>query len=413
MCQLLLVNTGSQVLNRIFLSPALQIDASVGNRDGTGFLTVKGGEASLWKTELSADSIENLGRVILQNVMGSGPVMAHVRAASKGIGVTRDNAHPFMGKRFVLAHNGRLYKKGDTVTYWETNADTGLDSDSKVFLDRMESEAKKNPKAGMLEILNTCMSEFMGKFAFLIYDTATGDYYVARGSSADLHIVDILAEKDGGKNEVIGFVLNTKKNCLMDSVMIASPIAQMTTKSYIKYGEPTELNKDTLYVVRGNALEIVGELKENTVVYTNSYQAPVGRGVHSAGTAIGSVASGKVTRATKLADRVYKFIDDHFLTNEQLDIMMESLFGVPMALCDVTDLNILVNDVIPKISAPEKTRKAIKNIITSGGKLYDAIYGSVPGMEFPWMLNDKATINRMLSKLRENNLAVGTPSGDG
>ena len=182
MCQLCAVNLNNSALNSIFLSTQLTIDA-IGNQDGTGFITTeKGGKINLWKSKLAADDIENLGSIIKDHVINSNPIIAHVRAASTGIKVERENAHPFVGKRFALAHNGRLYDKNEVVrdNQKKDADDTGIASDSLKFLSALELVAKENKSMTIVELLNKAMEEFKGKFAFLIYDSATEKHYAVR-----------------------------------------------------------------------------------------------------------------------------------------------------------------------------------------------------------------------------------------
>ena len=402
MCQLSLVHLSDPVLNSIFLSPLLQID-SVGNRDGTGFLSIvnnkkKQKECLLWKTKDSADCITNLGMEIKDCITTGYPVMSHVRYASKGIAPTDANTHPFEGDRFYLAHNGRLYGKSETVSW--TSEDSGLESDSLIFLKSLEAEAVASPDKNIVELLNTVMGNYKGKFALLIYDSVNDKHYAIRGSTADLHIAKVGIWKDN-KIEEMGFIVNTKKTSLEDALMISTQIAQIITGKYIVNDEITELEKETIYEVQGIDLVKIGELKENTVTYTSTYNGyaagyqPVVRG---------GVPTGNTTSDLpiwKYSDRISKFMEEHFLSIPDIDALFYLFTGVCMADTKLDDLETFVNNVIPKISAPKKVRERISKILGENGTIYQHVYGKVKGLEYPWMLNDPKKLDDLCKTLTD------------
>jgi predicted glutamine amidotransferase len=270
MCQLILVNMGSPVLNRLFLTPLLQID-SIGNGDGTGWLAVDKGEYSVFKSKESASQLDDLGLDVRAYVTSKNPVLAHVRAASKGIDVEEKNAHPFQGERFVLAHNGRLYPKEEKVTYNATD-NTSSTSDSLIFLKRLEKDAKKNPELDFPTLLNNTMKEFKGKFALLIYDSLTNIHYVIRGTSADLHMMKVKRiSMDGKTTTEAGYIVNTRKNSLSDAVDISVQIVQTVMGDRLAADTIVELDKNTIYRVDKDELVKVGDIPENAIVYESSY----------------------------------------------------------------------------------------------------------------------------------------------
>jgi predicted glutamine amidotransferase len=402
MCQLALVNLGDPLLNGIFLSSLLQID-SVGNRDGTGFLYLsedkKGLSCSLWKTKESADSIYDLGMEIRDDITTKYPVLAHVRYASKGIAATENNVHPFEGERFYLAHNGRLYGKDEAVQW--TSDDSGLESDSLIFLKSLEAEAVIHPEAGIVELLNTVMGNYKGKFALLIYDRYNNKHYVIRGSSADLHMAKIGIWNED-KMEEIGFIVNTKKSSLEDAIMISAQVAQIITGRCIVSDKVQELDKETIYEVSGINLVKIGELKEDTVTYTYT----TGNG-YTGGYGAGGAYTRYVDRGTaslpiwKLSDRISKFMEDHFLSIPDIDALFYIFLEVSMADAELDDLEKFVTQVIPKISAPKKIRERISKILGENGTIYQHVYGKVKGLEYPWMLNDPKKLDEICKTLTE------------
>lgn len=395
MCQLVFVNLGNPNLNRIFLSPLLQIDAGAGNRDGVGFLSLTD-ELILWKSEMNAADIINLGMILRAHVTSTKPVLAHVRAASTGIEVKRENAHPFKKARFTLAHNGRLYEEGEKVA--NSKDDTGISSDSLRFLEALESAGKANEKAGIVELLNKAMEKFRGKFAFLIYDSRDNKHFVVRGDTAELHIGKVLEadEKDDKNISQVGYIVNTKKNTLLDAMTIACQVAQAATGKYIIPGEITELKKNTIYEAKKDGLVELGELKEK-IAYSVSYVEPVSRA--SSGSGTGHV--NLTLNIWKISDKVNDFMREHFLTVRDMDLIFQLFLGVGMG--DLTEelLNIFVSDVIPLISAPRKIRERISSIIKPNGKIYPGHY-TAAGVQYPWMLvaSDGKAMDKLCKELK-------------
>ena len=414
MCQLALVHLGDPVLNGIFLSPLLQVDSAT-NKDGTGFLAInnnKKGNVSnftLWKTEMSADCITNLGMAIRECISSNHPVMGHVRYASKGIAPTKENSHPFEGERFYLAHNGRLYDK-DAVVEWASD-DTGTASDSLAFLTRLEREAVTSPKASIVELLNSAMKDYKGKFAFLIYDCRYNKQYAVRGTTADLHISHIGIENSKDVVTPIGFIVNTKKDSLEDALTIAAQIAQIVTGKYIVYDDATILEKDSIYEVQGIDLVKIGELKESSVTYT--YKQCTGMAtyagysrVYPAATNTNDASSNWDIDLHRLMDRVSRFMLDHFLSIPDMDTLFFLFLGIGLADAQRRDLEEFVETVIPKISASKKFRERLEKVMGPAKTVWLLTYKKVRGLEYPWMLNDTKTLNDMYDYIAGINKAM-------
>lgn len=391
-----------KLLNQLFLSSLIQIDASSGNRDGTGILTTVKGESKVWKSHLPGDGISNLGLVISQQITNSNPVIAHVRAASKGIEVTRENAHPFKASRFSLAHNGRLYNRNEEVV-WSNDTDSGVTSDSKLFLEEMEKMNDENPGISIVDVLNSCMNNHMGKFALMIHDSHTDKHYVVRGETADLHRLDILI-RDGEDVTPIGFIVNTKKLCLKEAALLSLPIAQIASKGWLEAGDVVELDKNSIYEVDGIDLVKVGEVKENAVVYAKFTTTQTSQNF-MARTSVEEINSKEAN--IKLIMRIQEFARDHFLNIEDIDALFYIFNGVPMYKIGVEDLRIFVDQVIPKISASSVIRNQIASIIRHDGKVHSIVYSRVPDLEYPWMCNEPEKITSMLNFLRSEKKAMG------
>lgn len=396
MCQLTLVNLGDGKLNSIFLAPLLQLN-SLGNQDGTGFLAVQPDEVTLYKTEQAADEIEELGMDIREHIGKSKyPIMAHVRAASRGIVVTKENAHPFQGDRFFLAHNGRLYGKDEKVSYSGGAEDTGLESDSLRFLQALEAEAVKAPDADMLTLMNSAMSQFMGKFALMVYDSLNDKHYVARGSTADLHILPVSTSPlSGGELAHIGFVVNTKKTSLSDVGTMFAQIAQIVTGKRIFMGKIEELDKNTLYVVNGAVLDKVGELKEVPVTYyTPAYTQTTGK--TSAKDSVNLLLP-----IWKMSERIYRFMEEHYLSIPDMDAIFFLFLGVCMGDATKDDMERFINVYIQKLSASKDIKKSLGKVLVSGTVILPYIYERIPELQYPWMLSEKKDVTRMINLLAD------------
>ena len=394
MCQLILVNLRNPILNGVFLLPLLEIDAT-GNQDGTGFLSVTDKDYTLYKTAESPGEIVELGLDIKDNIGKSKyPIMAHVRAASKGIPVTVDNAHPFDGKRFILAHNGRLYKKSEQVVWNASDSDTSKSSDSLEFLEELDKAAEENPKMSMLELLNSTMDKHMGKFALLIYDKFEDVHYICRGSTADLHVCNVSTVSDDGVLVTpIGYVVNTKKIALKDSAYMGGKLGQLATGLRLKVDDPTELKKDTLYKVDGVNLVELGEVKENSVTYTKPTY-------HDNFTGNKGAAVNTSLEIWRLGERLLRFINEHFLSIADLDAIFYVYLGVCLGEAELEDFRRFISKIIPKISARRDIRDKLKSIMDSKGIIYPVVYTKVPGLSFPWMVSDKASISKLIDYLK-------------
>jgi predicted glutamine amidotransferase len=393
MCRLILVNTGSSLLNKIILPTILQL-SSQSNQDGTGFLVVDEESTTLYKSKEAADELPDLGLDILEKVVSNRPVLGHVRAASKGIVVTEENAHPFQGERFTLAHNGRLYLKDERVEWSNTAADTGLASDSQVFLNALEATAKKKKNAPFMELITETMSGFKGKFALLIYDVLEDKYYVIRGSTAELFMAPVMEYPvEGGNGTVLGFVVNTSKNVLADSMQISMQVGQAVAGVRLGMGKIEELTKETVYEVTGATLTKIGELKENTITYAG-YQSNVQSGITNY--VAGKPEFNAALPIWAMSQKISKFAREHFLGINDIDALFYLFLGIGIADSTPSDLDIFCECVIPKISAGKKIRQRLAKILDKYSQIYVNVYSSVPGLSYPWMVSSGAAINDMI-----------------
>ena len=129
------------------------------------------------------------------------PIIAHVRAASVGTEVNKENAHPFETKDFILAHNGTLeFRKKEIKEEWDKMCEEDetlkdkIDSEKFIIFLQKRYDESKNKK--FCEVIKGVANEFYGKFAFMIYAKQEDIYYIIRGRSATLHACQILKDKN-------------------------------------------------------------------------------------------------------------------------------------------------------------------------------------------------------------------------
>jgi predicted glutamine amidotransferase len=402
MCELALVNLKDPVLNSIFMTTQLQVDAMAGNRDGTGVFSVGEQDSFIWKTELDATDVLDLGFRIRDCTAGSiYPLMGHARWASKGIKVDPKNSHPFIGKRFVLAHNGTLYGKDEEVDRYAVSTDTNRASDSLKFLETLEKTAKEFPDIPFIEIFQKSMDMYKGKFAFIIYDYTLDKHYVIRGDSADLHVVFFY---DGVEktSKSLGYAVNTKKDSLIRSAGFSTPIMQAASNSQIFHGDIIELDKETVYEATGEGLVKIGTVKENVITYKSYTTTSYGKNqdwFSWGGGANSGLEIDERIPEWKYSKRIYTYMVANFLTHRDIDALFFIFLGVRVSDCDIHHLTTFATDVIPLISAPKKIRHKLAALIGKGGRLLPHHYADIKDFEYPWMLNSPEKIKEMISKI--------------
>jgi predicted glutamine amidotransferase len=392
MCELLCIHTGNLSINQVYLSLGLQIDSKY-NFHGTGFASVDDGDVRIYKTAVSADQISDLGIDIAEFVTGNLPIIGHVRAASRGMNVTDANAHPFQGERFTLAHNGRLYKKDEVVAYsaGAVADNTSMATDSEEFLAELEKYAKANPGKPFLDLITHVMGEHKGKFALMIFDSKTKDWYVCRGTTAELHFSTIYEyPMAGGKGTSLGFIVNTKKESLREILLLGTPVAQLASGKRLGYTEPLELKKDTIYRVKGKLLVELGSMPENS-----TYTAPVIVAPVQNTDVVAASAENLAIEVWRYCDRIYRYMIGNFLTITDIDTLLLMFCGVPMANAGIEDLDIFVNIAIPQMSASGKLKKLLNKDGLTSFTVYPYMYRQVPSLSYPWMLSSIDAIHAL------------------
>lgn len=371
MCQLTLTDTGVTFLNRSLLYILSRRNSKL-NGDGFGFFTPKSG---IFKTELAAYNVTNLGEVIRNNVVNADPVLSHVRKATfteNTKNLTRDKAHPFETEKLVLAHNGQL-----TLKKYE--APDGL-IDSEIFLKKLD--AIYVDKLKLSEAIKKTMELFEGKFAFIIFDKRTKSYYVVRGDSANLHYFEF---PQGG------IVVNTEKDTLVESLVEFNNFVQLIgwkdwDRTLIKTAEIKEVPKESILILnKERRLAKICDIKENrkpvTYFQNGRYQDWNGW------------QGGWKDRSSQL-DHWQKCLQD--FTREfgigliYLDRLLYLATGNCLLECTQDDIKYFVDKVVPELR--KRTRKHVikewKKIVELLPESLDEIGVHIMyNFKFPYMLN--------------------------
>jgi len=378
MCQLHYISSPNDTLNRTFLLAVTTLSARENNNDGVGIYSSSWG---LFKTEIAANCITNYGKILSQHSEKSEMVMAHTRAASPGIVVNVENTHPFEGERFVLGHNGRLWKKEDVVTYQAQNSTDGISSDSKEFLTALEKYAKENPSLDFKQLLTDVMSNHKGKFALLIYDKRDKLYYAARGKLASLFKLNFM-NSDTKKAKSIGYAITTGKDELYDAGILACNIIQLQGEKIV-VGEIEELATESIFLLSSTAPVLLGEIKESAANFTQpTQQGTLMGGWERAGT---GATFGVTTDSKALEPAIFigNFMKSHKLSILDMDRIFYTVFGYGMMSATEKD-TIKFAKICKKMSIPKKVRKILAKAYLI--PLYPGEYKTAKLM-FPWMIN--------------------------
>ena len=226
MCQLTVVNTKNKELNAVLGTFLANIN-SLQNRDGFGAIV----DGVVYKSEAPGFHLTNL----LETFRTDTKILIHVRRASSNNANREKKQHPFKAGRYLLMHNGSLTPLGKSVP------STMIDSEF------FASELGKAEGKNIVEKLEKTLKDFVGKFAFLIYDTKTGESYAVRGRTADLHIVSVNG----------GYIVNTEEDTLAAALVLAKNFYPD-----LVYGEIKALDTESVYFLGDSEVKKIGAVKE-------------------------------------------------------------------------------------------------------------------------------------------------------
>lgn len=423
MCQLSYVKLPTDALSRRLLLLMSATGASV-HKHGWGAMETKNEKSKYIKCSIPANCTTNYGNVISKL---SGPLIGHIRLASAQVPVTDENAHPFVAKGIMQVHNGTLVPKDDKkhVTHKDVESEpdpsTGLvtltkvkRSDSEVFFEYFMKMYEQH-KTDFVKAVQEAMKEFTGKFALMYHVESTASTYIIRGKTADLYIT-YLKESSDEKAPVMGYAVNTSKDVLENCCLLLSNLEQLDGRHELLFSEPALLAEETIFLAKEFGLEKVGEIKENTSVYSSYSRGVIDtwEGYNDDDNLLGIQPVAKNTpinyaadNAIKYAAEIYKFMEDFSMSPKDMSRLYYQIFNASLLETDDGTMKFFTTKLMDKLRS--RTTKIIRKRLkaATGGKLPSDVYITY---EFPWMLNSKDKQVELVNLL-ERRRAAATAKG--
>jgi len=399
MCQLCAVSLGRKDIN-IIATQLMHYKGSFVHDDGFGFMY----EGKFRKTEIEARKINNFGDYLNEYVKSNRPIFSHIRQATAGVTVSKDNAHPFESEDFILMHNGTLVKGGDkkpvVTAYKKYNSVTKkydepeeIESDSKVFLEHLQSSFDASRDKNFVDVFNEAMSKFWGKFAFLIYAKKSKKYYAIRGRTAPLFISYQL--DDGGDH--IGYLINTSKENIDECSTQISNINQAIRKERVNLKDPEPFELESINELMGTIFVKIGDCSENIEKDFEVEVEPKVTPSSSTDTKyLPEVVGDVVVESCYVA--ITNFMLTHFLSPKDMEILFRIFMAVDMVSCSKTDMEEFVSQVIPKISISPKS--GVRQFLYKNlkGAIFPYPIYAESNLDYPWTLNSEEVIVAAVKK---------------
>lgn len=389
MCQLTYANLHNSSLNSLMIYVLGRMGAGEKHDDGCGFICP---DNSIWKSQFAANNIINLGEIISQQIVDDKPIPFHVRWASYGIEVSKENSHPFDGKHFILMHNGTLLPRNG-----EEPKDKKKDSDSLRFLNALDEQRDANKGGKFEDIFNKAMEQFAGKFAFIIREKETNIDYIIRGRTAELWISRLSFDKQSS-----GYIVNTSKETMKKAFLDAGNIWSLFFSEEIEFTEPVLLKQETIFIATNDTIEEIGTTKEATPVkaeiLTTKPQYPLTpRTRNNEWNNYSDSNNNKdVNKIISKAVKIYNYLNAHCMGLIDLQLMFMVSSGISLLEVTEEDLDAFIDYTIPKISASNKVKKEISRLL-NGAIFPPDIYQQF-NLEYPWPVNDGQTVINSLKK---------------
>lgn len=418
MCQLTLTNLGSARLNSLHTYNSLLTNSWTSHKDGFGFYDINSG---ITKSRLQPAVCVNLGELLRDKIKGTDPIISHVRLASGGWSnkiIDDKNSHPFEQETLILAHNGTLEARDPELEKEERFKDK---IDTEMFSILLDEKYKENKD--IAKSLHEVYSLFYGKFAFMIYSKIDNNFYLARGSSADLWFTGVyLSNKDPNKMESLGFIVNTSTEDLRKAIFITSNHADMFMKTRLDWDAKFELlTENSIFILnkKTNLLDKIGEVKQESKPYVyQSYpqQKEVNKNIINI-PSVNSKNGSKDTRSNNgiviydlkgnpivntppdpLLGEVLNFMWRFNLEIRDIDELLYHTLGFPLLYCTGVEIETFLQFVVPELEERSGEQKNIKKAwdslknksLLSGEELI-----SKYGLQFPYILSDISEIRRI------------------
>lgn len=397
MCEITYSCLNDPALNKIMVYLLTTI-GSEKNDDGTGFITSKN---TAWKTKLKASIISNYGKCLSDSITDETPVAAHVRAATYGIEVNDENAHPFKSKSFVLMHNGTLILNEESKE--NKVSDKKHDSDSARFLAFLEDESNKNPDESFEKIFNSAMSNFKGKFAFIIRRIDTSSDFIIRGKTANLFISEM---REKNKKRIKGYIINTNAETIKAAQLKFKNLASSLTGVEYEFTDPVLLNQETIFVAEKYGVKEVGKTKEEApeapkaaamsnfsngthhVISPNMRKRYLGGGADA--------DANELFQIVHRGEEIFRFLEKNSLSFIDFQMLVEHMSGISVLEMTKEDCTFFIEFLIPKLSAPKALRKWVSQKLN--GRSFPLKVYEEYDLEYPWTVNKEIDVKNHLNK---------------
>ena len=369
MCELTFADLG-ELNSKYFVQQSI-INALSNNHDGIGYMQ----EGRVWKSKVSGAVLTNLGS-IARDSLTVAPLAFHTRYATNKMLNEDCHSHPFFGEKLILMHNGKMERKDYEII-------PAGKVDSQVFTEELEAAIVATPDIPLVDLMQTTMDNWCGKFAFMIYDTRDSAYYVIRGTTADLHWTTI--------NDRL--VVNTQKLDLAKGAHILRQLSLVMYDKDLEVGEIEALDTNTIYKfnAKDSELEKVGELVENKapLLAATSWVRDRNYGAR------GATQSIRGTVHEPIWIKIKRWMDFHVMSLLDLNELSKVLMGVSLLELNADDLRCLYIDVLKKLTEQAETESLLFwTGITKVG--YGGWAYRQTNFHFPWMLNDTLALSDML-----------------
>ena len=368
MCELTFADLG--MLNTPYFVQQSIINALANNHDGIGYMQ----EGRVWKSHLSGARITNLGGLAKENLTVA-PMAFHTRYATNKLLNEDCHSHPFKGEKLILMHNGKLEMKDYTLIPKDK-------VDSQVFTEQLEAGIVESPDIPVIDLMQNVMAKWCGKFAFMIYDTRDSQYYVIRGTTADLHWTTV-----DGK-----LVVNTQRIDLDKGTHVLRQLSQSVYDKDLEIGEIKKLEANSVYQFRpdGSELEKIGLLIENKapLVASTSWVNDRRYGV------VGAVQNIRNATREPVFAKLKRWIDFHGLSLDDLNELSNVIMGCSLLELNNDDLRCLYIDVL-KVLSEQTLTESLEWWVEINKQGYASWAYGQKDFAFPWMLNDTLTISDM------------------
>ena len=373
MCELSFADLGE--LNAQYFVQQSIINALANNHDGIGWMQ----EGKIWKSCLSGARITNLGS-LAKDGLTTAPLAFHTRYATNKLLNEDCHSHPFSGDKLILMHNGKIERKDCTLI--------GAGKvDSQVFTEELEEIIVDTPDIPMVDLMQTVMDKWCGKFAFMIYDTRDSTYYVIRGTTADLHWTTVNKR----------LIVNTQKIDLDKGTHALRQLSQVIDNEDLEIGEIEALKTNTIYKfnVADSVLEEVGEVTENKAPLVASMSWVDDR--RYSAMAEGSTRNIR-TMHEPISEKLKRWMDFHCMSLGDLNVLSHEIMGSSLLELTDNELRCFYLDVLKVLTEHSQTEG-----LRWWGQIVEKGYSSwaylQDGFSFPWMLNTTSAVSRMVMSM--------------